>query len=282
MEVRCIGEALLKSTTSPLLSFLAPAVFPKCRPIPSATLSRYTSLRRQRFFSAQTQHKAEEPPPTRLSRKPRMPSKPSKPQANLSEIFDRSGDRQPPSIVPSATPGNTDMKPRINAKFDELFPRKNGPSTSSSPSSATDVENAYRDFLNPSGSGVRSGSIAGSMLMPSASDSSSTTQRQVNGNLLFGNERAAQRNKRTVRPRPTVGRTIEVEERMGVDFGQAVKKLSMLLVNNRVRQDQRMQKYHERAGAKRKRLKRERWRRYFKEGFNATIGRVKQMRRQGW
>ena len=117
--------------------------------------------------------------------------------------------------------------------------------------------------------------------MPGASGSSSNEQ-VVARSVLSESMGTARRNQRTIRSRPTVGRTIEVEPVMGTDFGQAIKKLEVLLAINQVRRDQRKQKFHERGGSKRKRLKGERWRKYFKEGFQATVGRVKRMRRQGW
>lgn len=69
---------------------------------------------------------------------------------------------------------------------------------------------------------------------------------------------------------------------MGTDFGKALRNLEILCAVNGVRKDQQRQRYHERPGMKRKRLERERWRKFFKEGFRAAVGRVKEMRRKGW
>ncbi|KAL9636358.1 MAG: hypothetical protein Q9164_002867 [Protoblastenia rupestris] len=90
------------------------------------------------------------------------------------------------------------------------------------------------------------------------------------------------RNKRTIRSRPTVGRTIELDPGRGMDFGRAMRQLNILCATNKVRADLMRQKYHERPGMKRKRLKSERWRKLFRDGFRATVGRVKEMRRKGW
>jgi len=49
-----------------------------------------------------------------------------------------------------------------------------------------------------------------------------------------------------------------------------------------VKADFAYQRYHERGGLKRKRLRRERWRKRFSEGFKATIARVRELTRQGW
>jgi hypothetical protein len=76
------------------------------------------------------------------------------------------------------------------------------------------------------------------------------------------------------------GRTITV--RKDVDVAKAFTKANILCAVNKVSQDFRKQRFHERNGIKRKRLKVERWRRRFMEGFKATVGRVKEMKKQGW
>ena len=90
------------------------------------------------------------------------------------------------------------------------------------------------------------------------------------------------RNKRTVRSRPTVGRTVELDPSRGIDFGRAWRQLNYLCAQNKVRSDLSSQRFHERPGMKRKRLKQERWRKLFKAGFQATVGRVREMRKKGW
>jgi len=92
----------------------------------------------------------------------------------------------------------------------------------------------------------------------------------------------ARRAKRSIRSRPSLGRTIDVDPDRGADFGRALRRLEILCAVNRVRADQNRQRFHERPGMKKKRLKSERWRRLFRESFRATVGRVKEMRRKGW
>ena len=99
---------------------------------------------------------------------------------------------------------------------------------------------------------------------------------------LENTEKKAERAPRTVRSRPSVGRTIEVIPERGVDFGRALRNLEISCAVNRVKQDLSRQRFHERPGLKRKRLKSERWRKMFKESFRATVMRVKEMRRKGW
>ena len=90
------------------------------------------------------------------------------------------------------------------------------------------------------------------------------------------------RAERTIISRPSVGRTVEIDPERNVDFGRALRTLDIQCAVNRVRSDLQKQRFHERAGMKRKRLKSERWRKLFKESFKATVTRVKEMRRKGW
>ncbi|KAI4274040.1 MAG: hypothetical protein LQ337_004216 [Flavoplaca oasis] len=86
----------------------------------------------------------------------------------------------------------------------------------------------------------------------------------------------------TIKSRPSLGRTIEVMPERGLDLGRALRSLEVNCAINNVRGDAQQQRFHERPGMKRKRLHSLRWRRNFKIGFRAVIGKVKAMRRKGW
>jgi len=90
----------------------------------------------------------------------------------------------------------------------------------------------------------------------------------------------AKKDKVTFALKPSLGRSIDITSK--IDVGRGFRLLEQSCARNKVRSDFTKQRFHERPGMKRKRLGRERWRRKFMEGFKATIGRVKQMRRQGW
>lgn len=81
---------------------------------------------------------------------------------------------------------------------------------------------------------------------------------------------------------PSVGRTVDVDPNRGMDVGRAFKSLEQNCGRNKVRVDFTSQLFHERPGLKRKRLKTQRWRRRFKEGFRGMVKMVSQMRKQGW
>jgi len=87
-------------------------------------------------------------------------------------------------------------------------------------------------------------------------------------------------NKVPLRLNPSMGRHQLVSER--VDVGRAFQLVEMSCAKNKVRRDVQKQRFHERPGLKRKRLRRERWRTRFQEGFKATVNRVKQLKQQGW
>ncbi|KAL8696589.1 MAG: hypothetical protein Q9201_007585 [Fulgogasparrea decipioides] len=86
----------------------------------------------------------------------------------------------------------------------------------------------------------------------------------------------------TIKSRPSLGRTVEVVPERGLDLGRALRSLEINCAVNNVRGDALKQKFHERPGLKRKRLKSVRWRRNFKQGFKAVVAKVKAMRRKGW
>lgn len=80
--------------------------------------------------------------------------------------------------------------------------------------------------------------------------------------------------------KPLTGRMVDINR--SVDVGRAFKLLEQSCARNKVRADATRQRFYERGGLKRKRLRRERWRKRFMEGFKATVGRVKELRGQGW
>lgn len=82
------------------------------------------------------------------------------------------------------------------------------------------------------------------------------------------------------RLRPVIGRTVELGGK--TDVARALALLNMKCAVNKVKLDFNKQKFHERPGLKKKRLRRERWRVRFKGGFKATCARVRDLAQQGW
>jgi len=81
---------------------------------------------------------------------------------------------------------------------------------------------------------------------------------------------------------PKLGRTVSINENAGVDVTAGMRKLDMLIATNRIRGDFNSQKFHERAGMKRKRLRSMRWRTRFKLGFHHMCSRAIKLKKQGW
>lgn len=79
---------------------------------------------------------------------------------------------------------------------------------------------------------------------------------------------------------PSTGRSVTIGT--GIDVARGIRLLEQSCARNRIRADATQQRFHERPGLKRKRLRRQRWRKRFMEGFQATVGRVKQLKNQGW
>lgn len=117
------------------------------------------------------------------------------------------------------------------------------------------------------------------------------------------------RNYKNLRLSPSLGRSVEVETNInpvgsdkarltgaagraaqqsafakaqGQDLTKAFRVLEIQCSMNKVKQQQREQKFHVRRGQKRKEVKMRRWRKLFKDSFKTTIGRCRLMMNQGW
>ncbi|KAL8636238.1 MAG: hypothetical protein Q9228_006345 [Teloschistes exilis] len=154
-------------------------------------------------------------------------------------------------------------------------------------STATDVVKARERFLEEQraeqrrkelgqAQKSRQGDYARAMNMPQAHKSLSDRIDLT----LHGEEPT--RHTATIQSRPSLGRTVEVAPERGHDLGRALRSLDIECAVNRVRDDRARQRFHERGGLKRKRLKSVRWRKNFKQGFQAVVAKVKAMRRKGW
>ena len=122
------------------------------------------------------------------------------------------------------------------------------------------------------------GSIASGLFPSEFNDIRSAKLLQVAGNSVT----KARPLQPPVRLDAFVGRSEDVDPLKGVDLGKAIRKLEMKCAYNNVRQDSNKQRFHERPGLKRKRLKSERWRKRFRQGFKAVVSKVQQMRMKGW
>lgn len=195
-----------------------------------------------------------------------------------------------PSSASQRRPRDDIIGSQLDSLLDATFPTPNltqrRPSKSADESSATMIENAFQNSITRRRDASKYyQDIARKMQFPSEEMTSAGTPVSASRDpyrTLEYTQKKAKRATRTVRSRPTVGRTIEVIPERGVDFGRALRNLEISCAVNRVSKDLSRQRFHERPGLKRKRLKSERWRKMFKESFRATVMRVKEMRRKGW
>lgn len=139
------------------------------------------------------------------------------------------------------------------------------------PSSLSLVQEAY----------AKQGDIAGGMVMPPDYGSPETT---VSASLMVANSihnlQTQPRATRNIHSHPCLGRAIDIKQR--TDLARSFFLLNRLVRTNRIKLDQRMQRFHERPGVRRKRLQRERWRARFKDNFRNAVEKIRTMKRMGW
>ena len=191
----------------------------------------------------------------------------------------------PPKPMNSSRPQSSERRPGDNLLGSQLDSLLNSTFRAANPrnSARADamIESAFRDSIRKRDADKHYADIAGKMQFPPQEMSGVGTSlgaSKATENIRRGTRRAT----RTVRSSPSVGRAIEVVPDRGMDVGRALKSLHRLCLRNKVAADFRSQRFHERPGIKRKRLKSQRWRRAFKASFHATVMRVKEMRRKGW
>ena len=289
MDLRHLGDPLFRPQALSLFSFLLPCIHPCRRPtirrqqtvIP---LSKPSKLAHRTFRSSSIQ---KAPSPSSIAADLDSLDDLSKPNLSQTSPSPRSSQRK-------KSPNDTMIDNLLAPTLDQSNQNRR---KASKETSASIVDDGYqkaaseyysqRDRGNPT-----RGSIARSMAFPKPTTTETSTPSSTNTDLTDHHSQAQTRREiaigkptrahRTIRSSPSVGRTIEINPDRGMDIGRALRSLEIQCAVNRVRSDLMRQRFHERPGMKRKRLKSERWRRLFKESFLATVQRVKEMRRKGW
>lgn len=248
---------------SPLLNFLAPSIHHKpsftprsgshlvfALPAPQRPLNSHQSFRRN--FSCSTSNPAEFQDAKNSNNPP------------LSLRFTPVGSPQSPSqsLI-------SDLLENTLSSGSRSRNRRRG--SLSQRSSLSVVQEAYgkQDY------------IAGGMVMPPEHGSPETTVSASYKMANVINDLQSQpRASRTIHSHPSLGRAFEIQTR--TDLARGLFQLSKLVRQNKVKHDQKMQRFHERPGVRRKRLQRERWRARFKENFHNAVEKIKTMKRMGW
>ena len=83
-----------------------------------------------------------------------------------------------------------------------------------------------------------------------------------------------------IRLSPSTGRSVAIQG--NVDVARGFRLMERTCVQNSIKRDSMNQRYHERRGQKKKRMRGVRWRARFMGGFRAIVLRVKKLRKQGW
>ncbi|KAL6717242.1 hypothetical protein ACLMJK_005157 [Lecanora helva] len=275
MEFCRLADPMLQRRASPVFSFLLPSIrLSRCanRTTQAPIALRQPSRRLCRSFHSVFPLRAESY---------------SSSAADLESLEDYPQPHNPRGR-PSASRQEDENEKQIDALFNSTFRRPSATrkrfNELEKETSASILENSYKasEYYNMRDRGARTpGAIARSMNFsdPAASNTPGESSARMSNINQF---QVAKRAKRTIRSRPAVGRTVEINLERDMDLGRALRTLEMQCAVNRVRSDLARQRFHERPGIKRKRLKSERWRKLFRESFRTTVGRVKQMRRKGW
>ena len=286
MDLRRIAEVLLRSRASPLLPFLTPSVpsaawFSSPVHVQLLGANASASSSRRCFVSSTSTSQASSPaaalhpeededkPPLESSND--IPNSPSQPptSTNHPEYADKLMNESMSGRTPATAHSRTSRFKSSSAQADN----RGG-------TSADDMKEAFEVF-SASMERRRGNSPfdASKVNTPTYGFSSRSVSQDVNSDLM---KRKVLLPPRLVRLSPSVGRSIEVDPAKGMSLAQAFTRLDITIAMNGVRRDLARQRFHERPGLKKKRLKSERWRRRFKDGFRALVDKVDTMRRQGW
>ena len=285
------GEALLRSS-QPLLPFLAPSAY-RVPTRPGAISRHCRAPQRQceqarRTFST-PQSLQQQSAAARRQEEDGPPRPAASPDDDMFAMFDKTLDRD--KGVPGTPAGRTShfRSPRA-----QQASRQPAPESQSYPKDS--IQELLTDMLEDTPRRQRSGEQR-QPETPSATkrrSSASSSFDALDIESIFKISENTTSKSSTDPPPPTkveplpfklnssVGRTIPVRQDQGMDIGRAFRMLEMRCAQNSVRKDMMRQRFHERPGLKRKRLKSERWRRRFKEDFQGTVRMVMKMKAQGW
>lgn len=139
---------------------------------------------------------------------------------------------------------------------------------------------AVYDALSAYEAKPRTASAQGLTPRPSGSSTSPTWDliKELDASDIAADHEASVR----LRLKPTLGRTVPVNLNRNVDLTRAFRILEFRNTANKVKADEREQRFHVRKGQMRKIMRRRRWRVTFLAGFLEECKRVRRMRKQGW
>ncbi|PWY74542.1 hypothetical protein BO94DRAFT_538705 [Aspergillus sclerotioniger CBS 115572] len=150
------------------------------------------------------------------------------------------------------------------------------------PSSTTDFDQILNTLnFDSTGGAATASANERAPSQPAFNKDDLDVSRRVGYSAATDNLRAASR-RVDLKLGPTLGRQVAVEPEKGFDLPAALRTLSAVLNQNRVRATLTAQRFHVRKGQLRKVQKSRRWRTLFKYSFGATVKRIQKIRAQGW
>ncbi|KAI9839205.1 MAG: hypothetical protein M1819_003198 [Sarea resinae] len=264
MDLRQVGAALLRSSVSPWSAIIAPSACSRpWRPCLLATSMMAgtsscssTITARRTFMTSRPLKQEQEQGSSSTAPDPSGNASSSSSAKSMDETLDSllSDIKRPAS--------NTGRTSRFSSRYAQAGNRPGN-------SAANLNSDLDRSYLSQ-----RSRFDTSRMLDPNASS-------QVSRNI-FASEPPKPPAAPPMRLGPSLGRTVQVNPGKGMDLGRSLRVLDINCNKNSVRTDASAQRFHERPGLRRKRLKSQRWRKKFKLGFQAMVSKVEEMRRKGW
>ena len=275
MRAHRIGDAILRSNLSPLLPFLAPSVssstwasiyprqYPSCGHLQASTNPRCLATKTTPMYaSAATASKNDDEDLSQQSQ--RHSSQRGSDRHNVLQALTASVINSNSS---KSRAKNLRDRPTYSATASSSAPRQTSANIFKFANENDKRSKAYR--LDP-----RQGGIIEALKFPGSQDDTDVSVAQFKALIPAVPP--------PVRLDAFVGRSEEVDPDKGMDLGRALKKLEVKCTYNNVKGDVLSQRFHERPGIKRKRLKSQRWRKRFREGFRAVVAKVQDMRNRGW
>ncbi|KAH7324747.1 hypothetical protein B0I35DRAFT_424902 [Stachybotrys elegans] len=183
--------------------------------------------------------------------------------------------------------GNYKQKPAVDAESSPKPTLKNTPPPPPPPPSSTSPAADARTGV-PKPDAKDHPYNAGKRAQPGPSSSTIDIASIIGGRLAGAEDAANKANTPPpLRTKPVLGRTVFVKSShysstTAPTAPGALIALNRLVGLEKLRVKSREQKFHERKGLKKKRLRSERWRARFKTGFKAAVKRVMELKKQGW
>lgn len=280
MKARYIGDALLRPNRSPLLSFLAPS-------FPPVVWGSSTHRNTKRFDSLQC-----------CFQKRRLTTSTALSIASPSTAKQLAEDESPVTQQPVPDSNRKESDDAISAQLQSLLQRHKSldastqsPQIYNTPSqlnanqrpSANRWDMAYQeDRRSKNYLQARQGKIADSMAFPDDVFSGFAAKQEAVRQNVNAYKYILEPLPTPVRLDAYIGRSENVDPVKGRDLGRTIRLMESKLAYNSVRAESMRQRFYERPGLKRKRLKILRWKKRFRAGFRDLVGKVKEMRRKGW